>query len=189
VAPNVAGSIPVSHPNNPPRIRRRAKFSGLIALLKRIKQSSTRKRRTVKTALFVIVLLLSGTLSAPMPSALQQNRDIPKGMKPYFLGFLVKGARWAQTPPKEDLEQLLQQHLAFIRSQAEAGKYALAGPLLDDGRIRGMVIINAASAEEAESIVSGDPMVKSGRMAVEIHPAMLADVSCVLVEDHKNGGK
>ncbi len=148
-----------------------------------------RPMNSMKAALWPLVLLLAGALAAQTLSQPQQNPNIPKGMKQYFFGFLVKGERWAQTPPKEELDQLMQQHLAYIRSQAEAGKYVLAGPFLDNDRIRGIAIINAASAEEARSIASGDPMVKSGRMAVEIHPAMLADVSCVLVEYRKSGGR
>ncbi len=143
---------------------------------------------SMKAALLALVLLLAGALAAQTLSQPQQNPTLPKGMKQYFFGFLVKGEGWAQTPPKEELDRLMQQHLAYIRSQAEAGKYVLAGPFLDNDRIRGIVIINAASAEEARSIASGDPMVKSGRMAVEIHPAMLADVSCVLVEYRKSVG-
>jgi len=148
-----------------------------------------RKERPMKVSLFAIVLLLSGALAAQTPTQPQQNPNIPKGMKQYFFGFLVKGEKWAQTLPKEELDRLMQQHLAYIRSQAEAGKYALAGPFLDNDRIRGIAIINAASAEEARNIASGDPMVQSGRMAVEIHPAMLADVSCVLIEYQKSRGK
>ncbi len=148
-----------------------------------------RKERSMKAALFAIVLLLSGALAAQTPSQPQQNPNLPKGLKQYFVGFLVKGEKWAQTPPKEELDRLMQQHLAYIRSQGDAGKYALAGPFLDNDRIRGMVIINAASAEEARNIISGDPMVQSGRMAGEIHPAMMADVSCVLVEYQKAAGK
>ncbi len=148
-----------------------------------------RKERSMKAALFAIVLLLSAALAAQTPSQPQQTPSLPKGMKQYFFGFLVKGEKWAQTPPKEELDQLMQRHLAYIRSQAEAGKYALAGPFLDNDLIRGLVIINAASAEEARNIASADPMVQSGRMAVEIHPAMLADVSCVLTEYQKAGGK
>jgi uncharacterized protein YciI len=143
----------------------------------------------MQAALFTIVLLLSGALAAQTPSPPQQNPNIPKGMKQYFFCFLVKGEKWAQTPPKEELDQLMKDHLAYTRSQADAGKYALAGPFLDNDRIRGMAIINAASAEEARSTASADPMVKIGRMAVEIHPAMLADVSCVLVEYQKNSSK
>ena len=95
----------------------------------------------MKAALFAMVLLLSGALAAQTPSRPQQNLHIPEGMKQYFFGFLVKGEKWAQTPPHEELHQLMQQHLAYIRSQAEAGKYALAGPFLDNDRIRGIAIM------------------------------------------------
>ena len=116
-------------------------------------------------------------------------QDIPKGMKQYFIGFLVKGEKSAEALPKEESAQLQQKHLAYIRSQAEAGKYSLAGPFLDNGTIRGFLIINAATAEEAKTIASGDPAVQSGRLAVEIHPVLMADIGCVLMEYNKANSK
>lgn len=135
----------------------------------------------MKTTIFAVVLLIASGFSAPG----QDNPNIPKGMKQYFFGFLVKGEKWSQTPPKEELDQLMQRHLAYIHSQVDAGNYKLAGPFLDDDRVRGFLIINAATAEDARRIVSEDPLVKIGRMAVEIHPAMFADISCVRMEYEK----
>ncbi len=109
-------------------------------------------------------------------------------MKQYFLGFLVKGENWSQTLPKEELDQLMHKHLAYIHSQVDAGAYKLVGPFLDDDRMRGFMIINAATAEDAKRIVSADPLVKAGRMSVEIHPAMLADISCVRMDFEKTAG-
>ena len=127
----------------------------------------------MKAILLTVALLLSGadTAQAPSPSP---TANFPKGMKQYFMGFLVRGEKSGQPIAKDQLNALQQQHLAYIRSQAKAGKYALAGPLLDNGRIRGVLMINAASAEDAKNIASADPMVKSGRLAVEIHPFMVA---------------
>jgi uncharacterized protein YciI len=110
------------------------------------------------------------------------QRGHSEGMKQYFFGFLVKGETWSQTPPKEELDQLMKKHLAYIHAQVDAGAYKLVGPFLDDDRIRGFLVINAATEEDAQRIVSGDPLVKVGRMAVEIHPAMFADISCVRME-------
>jgi hypothetical protein len=62
------------------------------------------------------------------------------------------------------------------------GKYVVVGPALDAGRIGGMAIINAASAEEAKKIVNGDKMVQSGELVAEIHPVMLADLSALHIE-------
>jgi uncharacterized protein YciI len=140
------------------------------------------------TVLKMLLLFLSA-LAPQTESKSQQHLDIPKGMKNYFICILVRDQKSAQTLPKQELDQLMQMHLAYIRSQAEAGKYALAGPFLDSGRIGGILVINAASAEEAKQIVSGDPMVRSGRLSPEVHPAMLADLSCVRMEYDKNVGK
>lgn len=142
------------------------------------------RTRSMKAAVFTLGLLLASALAAQTPAA-SQNRNMPNGMKQYFFAFLVKGEKWDQTLAKEELNELMQKHLGYIRSQAAAGKYALAGPFLDNARIRGFLIVNAASADEVREIVSGDPMVKAGRMAVEIHPAMMAEVSCVLAEYNK----
>jgi hypothetical protein len=63
-----------------------------------------------------------------------------------------------------------------------AGKFVVVGPALDEGRIRGMAIINAASMEEAKKIVNGDKMIQSGHFVAEIHPVMLADLSALHTE-------
>ncbi|HXN42556.1 MAG TPA: YciI family protein [Myxococcaceae bacterium] len=138
----------------------------------------------MKAILVTLALLLSGADTAPTPPR-SPSASFPKGMKQYFMGFLVRGEKNAEPIGKDELNGLQQQHLAYIRSQAEAGRYALAGPLLDNDRIRGILMINAASAEEAKNIASGDPMVKNGRLAVEIHPFMVADLSCVFTEYQK----
>ena len=140
----------------------------------------------MKATVLAVLLLISGALAAQTPTGSEKNPNILKNMRQYFFGFLVKGEKWNEPRSKEELAELMQEHLAYIRSQAAAGRYKLAGPFLDDGQIRGFLIINAATADEARQIVSGDPMVKTGRMAVEVHPAMFADVSCVLMEYEKS---
>ena len=154
----------------------------------------------MRLILIAASLLLAATLGAaarapsPVPNALAPQPaaagpNIPKGMRQYFFGFFLRPEKKPDPIPAEKSTELLQQHLAYIRQQASAGKYSLAGPFLDDGRVRGILIINAATIDEANAIVAADPLVRAGRLAFEIHPAMLADVSCVLMEYEKNGGK
>jgi len=80
--------------------------------------------------------------------------------------------------PEENTVRM-QKHLAYSRSQAEAGKFVLVGPLTEDNRIRGIAVIQAASLEEAQRIASGDPVVQSGHLNVEVHPILLEDLSGV----------
>lgn len=143
----------------------------------------------MKATVLAALLLMSGAWAAQTPTGRGTNPEIPKNMRRYFFGFLVKGENWDVPRSKEELSELMSKHLAYIRSQATAGRYKLAGPFLDDGQIRGFLIINADTADEARQIVSGDPMVKTGRMAVEVHPAMFADVSCVMMEYQKSQGQ
>jgi uncharacterized protein YciI len=83
---------------------------------------------------------------------------------------------------QEEHQQLIQKHLAYIRSQVEAGTYMLVGPATDEGRMLGMAIIKVKSIDEARRILEGDPGVQSGRFGFEVHPVMLADLSCVHME-------
>jgi len=73
----------------------------------------------------------------------------------------------------------MQKHLSYIRSQVEAGKFVLVGPILEESRLRGIAVIKADSLEEAQRVASGDPLVQAGRLEVEVHPIMLEDLSGV----------
>jgi uncharacterized protein YciI len=70
----------------------------------------------------------------------------------------------------------MQKHLAYIRSQVEAGTFVLLGPLTEENRMRGIAIIKANTPDEAQRIASGDPLVQSGHLVVEVHPIPLQDL-------------
>ena len=144
-----------------------------------LKMTHNRVVKSVHTALFALVLLLAGAAVAQTPGQMPQSANIPKNMKQYFLCLLTKGDKWA---PIQFADPAMQEHLGYIREQIEGGKYVMAGPVVDQGRIGGMAIINASSLEEAAKIVNNDKMIQSGRLAAEIHPVMLADLSALHVE-------
>jgi uncharacterized protein YciI len=54
--------------------------------------------------------------------------------------------------------------------QAKEGKLVAAGPITTQGTRRGIVVYRVANLEEAKQRASADPMVKAGRLAVELHP-------------------
>jgi uncharacterized protein YciI len=138
-----------------------------------------RTEKTIRSALFAFVLLLGGAAVAQTPGEVPQGGNIPKNMKQYYLCLMEKGEKWT---PVQFADPAMQEHLTQIREQVEAGKYVVVGPVLDEGRIGGMAIINAASIEEARKIADADKMVQSGRLTPEIHPVMLADLSALHIE-------
>jgi uncharacterized protein YciI len=136
-------------------------------------------RKSMKTALFTLVLLLAGVAIAQTPGEFPQGANVPKNMKPYFLCILEKGEKWI---PVQFADPAMREHLAYMRHQVEAGKLVVVGPALDKGRVRGVAIINAASLEDAKKIVNGDKMGQSGYLVAEIHSVMLADLSALHTE-------
>lgn len=89
-------------------------------------------------------------------------------MKTYYMVFLKKGPNRDQD--SATVAKLQEQHIAHLTKMADAGKMDLAGPFMDKGEIRGICVYNVATKEEAEKLANEDPMVKAGRLIVEIHP-------------------
>ena len=89
-------------------------------------------------------------------------------MQQYFIVFLKAGENRGQ----DSLEtaRLMKQHLAHLTRMAEEGYSSLTGPMGDDGDLRGIVVYNTPTLREADSLANLDPMVKAGRLKVEVHP-------------------
>jgi len=104
---------------------------------------------------------------------------IPKNTKPYYLDLLMLKDPATSDIPKENKTEWMQKHLSYIRSQVEAGKFVLVGPLTEESRLRGIAVIQTGSLEEAQRVANGDPLVQAGYLETEVHPIMLEDLSGV----------
>jgi uncharacterized protein len=91
-------------------------------------------------------------------------------MKTYTFVLLKKGPNRTQDSATVSRIQTL--HLAHIQKMAETGALNVAGPFLDDGFFRGILIFNSTDTNSVKRLVGEDPAVKSGRLAYEIHPWM-----------------
>jgi uncharacterized protein YciI len=112
----------------------------------------------------IVLALASGGLAAEEPA-------MPE-MTTYYFGMLLKAEKWSPevTPESTALQQ---KHIAHLTAMGKAGRLVIAGPLLDDGTIRGLLVYKAASLEEARGWAEADPAVKAGRLKVEMHPWMV----------------
>lgn len=89
-------------------------------------------------------------------------------MQQYFIAFLKRGKNRSQT--KEEADSLQNLHLAHLGKMYELGYADISGPFGDDGDIRGITIYNVPTQKMADSLANMDPMVKAGRLEIEIHP-------------------
>ena len=99
-----------------------------------------------------------------------QTTGIPE-LELYHIGFLKKGTAWTSTQTDET-RQIQSGHMAHINKMASSGKLVAAGPILDDGDLRGIFLFKVSSVEEAKALTSSDPAVKAGRLAFEVLPWM-----------------
>lgn len=99
------------------------------------------------------------------------------GMTVYYVYLLKKGPTWSPESTPE-IDALQEAHLANFKRLANMGKLVINGPLLDSfatsGEIRGIGALKADSMQEAQELISTDPMVKVGRLVFELHTWMIA---------------
>ena len=89
-------------------------------------------------------------------------------MQQYYVAFLKRGPNRSQNSQEADsLQALHMEHLGKMYAQGFAD---ISGPFGDDGNIRGITIYNVPTLQIADSLANSDPMVKSGRLEIEIHP-------------------
>ena len=123
------------------------------------------------SVLLSIILLL--TFSPPLQP--QQNSVPQFKLVKFHMALLKKGPNWAPTATNES-EQMHKAHVAHVLTLLSNGKAVVAGPLSDDGEIRGIYIFRTESADEATKWANSDPAVASGNLIAEIHPWMAEDV-------------
>jgi uncharacterized protein YciI len=124
----------------------------------------------IRVLLFATLLcgLASGQDASPAKPAAQYE------MTTYVLGLLRKGPNWG-TGTKEESERIQEGHMANIRHMAETGRLIVAGPLTDNGDIRGIFIFRAKSPDEVRDMAEQDPAIKAGRLVLELHPWFAAE--------------
>jgi len=122
------------------------------------------------SVLLSIILLLS--FSSPWQ---QQNSAPQFKLVKFHMALLKKGPKWTPTATKETA-QMHEAHVAHVLTLLSNGKAVVAGPLSDDGAIRGIYIFRTESAEEATKWANSDPAVAAGNLIAEIHPWMAEDV-------------
>ena len=99
----------------------------------------------------------------------EDEHSMPADMAQYFVGLIYRGEEWTPEVTAETME-IQKAHLANISKLAETGLLVLAGPIGDDGKLRGLFFFDVKTMEEARKLADSDPAVRAGRLRVELHP-------------------
>ncbi len=89
-------------------------------------------------------------------------------MQQYFLVLLKAGPN--RTHDSIEAARLQKQHLAHLERMGREGYASLIGPLEGHNEIMGLAVYNTPNKQQADSLANLDPMVKAGRLKVEVYP-------------------
>ena len=125
--------------------------------------------------LFILLTLIAITnvcvAQSKMEAAktpIKEKAKIDEGeMKTYIMVFLKKGPN--RTHPKEEAAKIQEGHMAHLTKMHQEGVLIMAGPFMDEGEIRGILVMMADEESQVKEIVEQDPAIKSGRLIAEYH--------------------
>ena len=114
-----------------------------------------------------ILALLIGFM---LPTLVCSQDKSEPSMKTYTFVMLKKGPN--RTQDSLTVKDIQKRHLEHLDHMAKSFELNIAGPFLDDGNWRGLLIFNTDDVEKVKTLVEADPAVSSGRLSYEIHPWM-----------------
>jgi uncharacterized protein YciI len=85
-----------------------------------------------------------------------------------WLGLLKRPAE-APDLSEETLAALQEGHLANINKMAASGDLVIAGPMGDDGTLRGIFVFRTPEEEKIRAMVAQDPSIQAGRLEMELY--------------------
>jgi len=119
-----------------------------------------------------ILWLTCFILLASSFGAMAQERAAPAEMgemKQYAMCLYMKGPNRDQSP--EEAEKLQSGHMQFIIENAEKGWIVIAGPMGEEGDLRGILIFNPElDVEFVRNLMQEDPAVAAGRLIADVKP-------------------
>jgi uncharacterized protein YciI len=113
--------------------------------------------------------MLSLACVAVATAAAQKPEAPPPNMAAYYVGLLKTGSERSTGDKAADAD-LQSRHLASMERRWREKTVVGAGPIMEGGDLRGILIITADTVERARLIASDDPAVQAGRLRVEVHP-------------------
>lgn len=120
----------------------------------------------VSTKNLLSLFLLLAITSVAQTGKPDQSKSPQFDLDSYQFGLLRKGPN-SGTGTKEEADKIQAGHMANINKMAASGKLMAAGPMGDDGDLRGIFLFKA-SLDEAKSLAAEDPAIKAGRLRMDI---------------------
>lgn len=122
----------------------------------------------MKKKIFITILLISVILSAKSQNKLTADSVmamVAKG-KLYTLVFLKSGK--AIPTKSQSAKQMQIDHLTNLFTMEQQGEISIFGPIINDIKLRGIIVFNSTDKEYIKKELNNDPYVKAGYLKYEL---------------------
>ena len=121
----------------------------------------------MKKELIITALLFFGILSGYSQKLTADSvmARVAKG-KPYTLVFLKSGKAIPKKSPSAQQMQI--DHLTNLFTLEQEGKISIFGPVINDPKLRGIIVFNSTNKEAIINELNNDPYIKSGYLKYEL---------------------
>jgi uncharacterized protein len=134
--------------------------------------------KSARFFLAALLLSLPACLSAQTPAANPAPADAKPAMKSWFVRLIPPRPTFDKDASSSE-QALMEQHFAYWKDLNDKGVCLFGGPVLDPKGVFGILVIRAATEDEARGIASADPSVKGGVNRIEV-----AEMQVVFVPQH-----
>lgn len=126
----------------------------------------------MKKLCFATLLLAAGVACAlAHPVAAQSSPSsqapAPPAMKTWFVRLIPPRTTFMQDMTESE-QKLMQEHFVYLKDLYAKGVLIFGGPVLEPKGVYGVLVLEAASEDEAHALASADPSVKSGMNRIEV---------------------
>jgi uncharacterized protein YciI len=117
--------------------------------------------------LAALLLSLAPLLSAQSPATNAHPSEGNPPMKNWLIRIIPPRPHFDQdaTPAEQ---ALMEQHNNYWKDLNEKGVCLFGGPVLDPRGVYGILVVRAATEDEARALGNGDPAVKGGMIKIEV---------------------
>jgi uncharacterized protein len=89
-------------------------------------------------------------------------------MTHYVLGLFHRAPK-APTISDAEADRIQETHLAHLRRLMEGGDLIAAGPLEENGDLRGVLLFSTSSVDRARELMRSDPAITNGRLVLDLY--------------------
>lgn len=153
----------------------------------------------MKSLTYIALVMIAALLFCSQPQASQKpeyNAQLAKavgaderGMKLFIMGTLKTGPNDDKITDKAQRGEIFKGHFANMERLSNEKKLVLAGPYVEARPMRGLLLFNVTTLEEAEALIKTDPAVEAGIFIYELHKFYGSAALMQIADIHKTISK